>query len=263
MAVKFNELLKENRKRVGMTQVELAKKTKIDRTYMSRLEKRESNPSLEMVQKICDGLGMSVIEFFGAAEAKAPAIIINASQADEKELRAYTKRGDLVPIRVYKNRESFSSKRDLAKEFVAKYVLLDKNIFPNHKDIVGLEIDEGFKLLGITFNKPVLFVDVINKEIIDQALYVTEKHLRGRPPIPPITIERMSVVAQGFHLFIPPELTEISLRANDIVNAAQEMLGDLLSKKPPSAEQKKASEDYFRKMVRGRVVGIMGKIFKV
>ena len=44
----------------GMTQVDLAKKSKIDQADISKLERGQGNPSLEKIKKILDGLDMSI-----------------------------------------------------------------------------------------------------------------------------------------------------------------------------------------------------------
>lgn len=47
-----------------LSQEEFAKKINIDRTYMCRIESGEKNLTIETLMKICDGLGVSLKEFF-------------------------------------------------------------------------------------------------------------------------------------------------------------------------------------------------------
>lgn len=52
-------LIRESR---GLSQEELAFMCGVDRTYIGRIERLERNPSLVILQKIADGLGMPLIE---------------------------------------------------------------------------------------------------------------------------------------------------------------------------------------------------------
>ena len=47
-----------------MSQEEFAKYIGVDRTYMSRLESRKKNLTLETLSKICVGLGITLKDFF-------------------------------------------------------------------------------------------------------------------------------------------------------------------------------------------------------
>ncbi len=52
------------RKNSGMTQKELAEKTGINQADISRLENGSSNPSLKTLQRLAEGMGMTLkIEF--------------------------------------------------------------------------------------------------------------------------------------------------------------------------------------------------------
>lgn len=46
----------------GLSQEELALLCGVDRTYVGRIERMERTPSLVVLQKFADGLGMSLIE---------------------------------------------------------------------------------------------------------------------------------------------------------------------------------------------------------
>lgn len=58
------EKLVETRKRLGLTQEELAKKAKISRAYLSNIEKGKYNPSLPVAQKLSIILNSSIEELF-------------------------------------------------------------------------------------------------------------------------------------------------------------------------------------------------------
>lgn len=60
--IKFAKRLKTLRLEKALSQEELASLCGIDRTYIGRLERLERNPSLEILQKIADGLGIELTE---------------------------------------------------------------------------------------------------------------------------------------------------------------------------------------------------------
>ena len=82
--ISFNTILKNNRKMVDMTQVELATKTKIERTYMSKLESEKSNPAFSTIKKLCEGLGMSVSEFFYGTELDKSGFTLVKNRKEDK-----------------------------------------------------------------------------------------------------------------------------------------------------------------------------------
>lgn len=59
---KFSQKLKMLRQERGLSQDGLALLCNIDRTYVGRLENLKRNPSLEILSKIADGLGMTLSE---------------------------------------------------------------------------------------------------------------------------------------------------------------------------------------------------------
>lgn len=59
---KFLQKLKMLRQERGLSQEGLALLCNIDRTYVGRLENLKRNPSLEILSKIADGLGMTLSE---------------------------------------------------------------------------------------------------------------------------------------------------------------------------------------------------------
>lgn len=61
----------EARKEKKLTQQQLADKTGIDRADISKLENGNANPSLKLLKRLADGLGMRVkIEFIPKQRAK-------------------------------------------------------------------------------------------------------------------------------------------------------------------------------------------------
>lgn len=55
----FGKRVREIRKERGLSQVELAAKVGIDRSYMGFLERGERNPSLEVIAKIAEALNVT------------------------------------------------------------------------------------------------------------------------------------------------------------------------------------------------------------
>ena len=52
----------------GLSQDELARRIDFDRTYLSRVESGKQNMTVETLLKICDGLGVTIKEFFDFME---------------------------------------------------------------------------------------------------------------------------------------------------------------------------------------------------
>ena len=51
-------VLQKMRLKAGMTQEELASKAKVDRTYISMLEHDKKSPTLDMLFRLCQALGI-------------------------------------------------------------------------------------------------------------------------------------------------------------------------------------------------------------
>ena len=60
--VKFANKLKNIREERNLSQEQLALLCGIDRTYIGRLERMERNPSLIILDKLADGLGIKITE---------------------------------------------------------------------------------------------------------------------------------------------------------------------------------------------------------
>lgn len=64
----IGEVLRDTRKKSGMTQEELAFKAGIHRTYISFLERDIKSPTVEVLFKICKALDISASEFIARVE---------------------------------------------------------------------------------------------------------------------------------------------------------------------------------------------------
>lgn len=56
--------VKTARKRLGLSQEDLAARAELDRTYVSGIERRVRNPTIEVVARIAQALGTSVAALF-------------------------------------------------------------------------------------------------------------------------------------------------------------------------------------------------------
>lgn len=64
ITAELGERIKELRKKTGLSQEKFALKIDMDRTYFATVESGRRNISLINIQKIADGLGVSISELF-------------------------------------------------------------------------------------------------------------------------------------------------------------------------------------------------------
>lgn len=69
----FGQRVRDLRLAAGMTQEDLAERCGLFRTYMSRIETGQANPTLTMIHALADSLGVPVQALFGAELPAAPA----------------------------------------------------------------------------------------------------------------------------------------------------------------------------------------------
>jgi transcriptional regulator with XRE-family HTH domain len=60
--------LRAARLTAGMTQETLASKAKLDRSYVSQLERGLKSPTLDTLMRLCKALGVSAAELIGRVE---------------------------------------------------------------------------------------------------------------------------------------------------------------------------------------------------
>lgn len=65
---RFGEAVRRARTATGLTQEELADRAGLDRSYIGGVERGERNPSLSVIEKIADGLGVTLAELFSYSE---------------------------------------------------------------------------------------------------------------------------------------------------------------------------------------------------
>lgn len=73
----FRITVKEVRKEKNISQEKLALKSGVDRTFMSRIERGLSQPTLKTILKLCRGLGISSSELMEKIESKGIEIDLN------------------------------------------------------------------------------------------------------------------------------------------------------------------------------------------
>ena len=62
--IKFGKKVREERRKLGLSQEELASRAGVHRTYIGMIERAEKNITLENIQKICKALNLKIREFF-------------------------------------------------------------------------------------------------------------------------------------------------------------------------------------------------------
>ncbi|WP_075322250.1 helix-turn-helix domain-containing protein [Acidithiobacillus albertensis] len=63
-ANRFGEAVRKVRTAIGLTQEELADRSGLDRSYIGGVERGERNPTLTVIEKIAEGLGVTLAELF-------------------------------------------------------------------------------------------------------------------------------------------------------------------------------------------------------
>ena len=66
LQIAFGKRVRELRNQKNLSQVELAFKAGIDRTYMTDVENGKRNVSAQNIEKIIKALEISIIDFFGS-----------------------------------------------------------------------------------------------------------------------------------------------------------------------------------------------------
>ena len=70
---RFGNAVRNARTAAGLTQEDLAERSGLDRSYIGGIERGERNPTLSVIEKIADGLGVSLAELFSYS-AKEPRV---------------------------------------------------------------------------------------------------------------------------------------------------------------------------------------------
>lgn len=65
---RFGDAVRRARAAVGLTQEGLAERAGIDRSYIGGVERGERNPTLSVIARIADSLGLSLAELFSYSD---------------------------------------------------------------------------------------------------------------------------------------------------------------------------------------------------
>jgi transcriptional regulator with XRE-family HTH domain len=68
LRIRLGHTVRELRASAGYSQESFAAKIKVHRTFMGTIERGKTNPSLDTIERLAKGLGMSVWELMRAAE---------------------------------------------------------------------------------------------------------------------------------------------------------------------------------------------------
>ena len=82
VAKRIRELREERR----MTQNALAYQAGVSPTYIYQLERGEKNPTIEYIDNICWGLGISIEEFFSTKKERSETDKLAALTPEQKQL---------------------------------------------------------------------------------------------------------------------------------------------------------------------------------
>ncbi|WP_406624547.1 helix-turn-helix domain-containing protein [Acidovorax sp. SDU_ACID1] len=66
LAQRFGEYVRDMRHARGLSQVEFGEQCGFYQTYLSRIERGQANPTLNAMEVIANGLGVTVFEMFEA-----------------------------------------------------------------------------------------------------------------------------------------------------------------------------------------------------
>lgn len=69
---RFGKSVRQARLKAGLTQEDLADKSGLDRSYLGGVERGERNPTLTVIEKIAEGLGVSIAELFSSYQHQEP-----------------------------------------------------------------------------------------------------------------------------------------------------------------------------------------------
>ena len=72
LAQRFGRCVRELRQEAGLSQVEFGERCGFYQTYLSRIENGQANPTLNAMEVIATGLGLTVFELFDKVRAVTP-----------------------------------------------------------------------------------------------------------------------------------------------------------------------------------------------
>lgn len=88
---RFAECLRETRKRLSMSQQDLAFKAHVNTGYIGKLERAESAPGLDMVGRIAEALGVEAVSLVAGLQIKKESISTVKAQVRKQVDRLLTR----------------------------------------------------------------------------------------------------------------------------------------------------------------------------
>lgn len=89
LRIRLGHTVRELRASAGYSQESFAAKIRVHRTFMGTIERGKTNPSLETIERLAKGLGMSVWELMRIAERSGAAATRDRGRAPS----SYDRRG--------------------------------------------------------------------------------------------------------------------------------------------------------------------------
>ena len=97
IVVRFSEQLRQTRRKIGMSQQELAFKAHVNTGYIGKLERAESAPGLDMVGRLAEALGIEPALFLAASPLRKETIAAVKAQV-QKQVDKLLKRDDSTAL---------------------------------------------------------------------------------------------------------------------------------------------------------------------
>ncbi|MDQ0298458.1 transcriptional regulator with XRE-family HTH domain [Salibacterium salarium] len=73
--MEFGEKVKSERKRMGITLEELSERTQVSRSMLSKIEREEKNPTIQIAAQIAEGMGVTISQLLGEQKQEEVVII--------------------------------------------------------------------------------------------------------------------------------------------------------------------------------------------
>lgn len=129
----FSKRFKEERKRKGLTQQQLAEKFHTDKSSISKYENDHSMPELPILQEYAKFFGVSIDYLLGNTDERSPADKIKKAISDDPELLEFWEE--------LKDREDlqlmFKQTRDLSPETIQQIINIIKTFEKEQDDANG------------------------------------------------------------------------------------------------------------------------------
>jgi transcriptional regulator with XRE-family HTH domain len=157
----FGDYLRRVREGLGLSQMDLQKRTDMDRTYISMLENR-GNPSFETIRDIAAAVGITLDKFFQESPAgpQTPVLEVQFGATEpEKRYKEMTVKEQYLPIPFINNPQALYA-RKLTDNFVEGYWMVQKKMLEGIKE--GIPVVYAPQELGAVH---ALVLDLADREV--------------------------------------------------------------------------------------------------